>query len=208
MSPPSILTPPAWASPVIAGITAVLAVALAAGIGYAAPLVLLSIPAAIIGYRTGWHTGCQTAPRVGDGASGDVEDTPLQILPDPIPSAAQPADRIPYLWVDEVAVLERMGGSIEILMELTALFVDENVRRLVDLRAALVAGDALQVSRETHGIKSGLTNFCADEAVALTHDIEKTAKAGSLEGLAAAIDVLAIVLQEVTDQLTAMGKAA
>ena len=93
-------------------------------------------------------------------------------------------------------------------MELTALFADENVRRLTDLRAALAAGDALQISREAHGIKSGLTNFCADDAVAIAFHIEKTAKEGVIDGLPAATDRLEIALAEITEQLTAMGRAA
>ena len=124
-------------------------------------------------------------------------------MPPPEPIATSPTQ-----WVDEVAVLERMGGSMEILMELTVLFADENVRRLADLRTALAAEDALQVSREAHGIKSGLTNFCADEAVALAFHIEKNAKEGSLDGLVSATDALEAALQGVTDQLSAMGKAA
>ena len=104
--------------------------------------------------------------------------------------------------------MQRLGGSVEILRDLTALFAEDNIHRLEALRTALDAGDPVQVSREAHGIKSGLTNFCADEAVAVAFHIEKTAKDGSLEGLSAAADVLAITLQEVTDQLNAMGRAA
>ncbi len=133
------------------------------------------------------------------------------VVPEPVAvpiAEPEPIAEAPRQWVDEVAVLERMGGSIEILMELTVLFADENVRRLADLRAAITAGNALQVSREAHGIKSGLTNFCADEAVALAFHIEESAKSGSIEGLDTATDVLEAALSAVTEQLTMMGKAA
>jgi HPt (histidine-containing phosphotransfer) domain-containing protein len=210
MPPDQIPSPPSWTSPVAVGVSAVIAVALAAGLGTPAPLVMLSIPASMIGYRAGWRAGSQSgqAPAaVETTASVSVAAPEPIVAPAPEPVAA-PQPTAPRQWVDEAAVLERMGGSMEILMELTVLFADENVRRLADLRAALAAGDALQVSREAHGIKSGLTNFCADDAVALAFNIEHAGKAGSLEGLAGAIDVLEVALSEVTEQLTAMGKAA
>ncbi|MDG1483180.1 MAG: Hpt domain-containing protein [Myxococcota bacterium] len=177
------------------------------GFGSVVPLVALSIPAAIVGYRAGWHAGAPLTPAaVPEAFEPAVEpNTVPQSLPEPPPDSLAEESR---QWVDEVAVLERMGGSIEILMELTDLFASENVRRLAALRAAIAAGDALQTSREAHGIKSGLTNFCADEAVALAFQIEASAKKGSLDGLETATDVLEAVLNSVTEQLTMMGKAA
>ena len=200
MTPDAAPLPPTWTSPVLAGIGAV-AVASAALLA-TEPLLLslLAVPALLAGYRAGWGGACrallQSAAPVGEDVSPDA----VVIAPH--------RDRAPRQWVDEAAVLERMGGSIDILMELTALFTDENQRRMPALRAAMAAGDALQISREAHGIKSGLTNFCADDAVAIAFHIEKTAKEGDIDGLPAAIDRLDIALTEVTEQLTAMGRAA
>ena len=211
MSPKPTL--PAWTSPTVVVVGVIAAVAVSAVAGSALPLVALSIPAAILGYRSGWQAGAALAPPAASEAS-EPSATPDSVkLSDPEPSPASPASpasltEVSRQWVDEVAVLERMGGSMEILMELTDLFANENVRRLVALRAAISAGDAQQASREAHGIKSGLTNFCADEAVALAFQIEDTAKQGSLEGLETATDVLEAVLNAVTEQLTMMGKAA
>jgi HPt (histidine-containing phosphotransfer) domain-containing protein len=142
---------------------------------------------------------------VPDAAPSNVEEPTAAHLALASAAADPHASR---QWVDEVAVLDRMGGSMDILMELTELFADENVRRLVDLRAALAAGDSLQVSREAHGIKSGLTNFCADDAVEIAFYIEKISKEGVIDGLSVAIDRLESALAEVTEQLTAMGRAA
>ena len=187
--------PPTWTSPVLAGIGAVLVAGLAVSLAESALLGLLVIPAGMASYRAGWRSALQSsAPAVVPPAVEHEAPASLALAP--------------RQWVDEVAVLERMGGSMDILMELTELFAEENIRRLTDLRAALAAGDALQVSREAHGIKSGLTNFCADDAVAIAFHIEKTAKEGGIDGLSAATDRLERALAEITEQLTAMGRAA
>jgi len=197
---------------VVIGVIA--AVAISAGVGSAVPLVALTIPAAILGYRAGWRAGTPPTPAALPEASELSAESivaPSSVpepSPEPLADSPEPLAEGARQWVDEVAVLERMGGSIEILMELTDLFANENVRRLAALRAAISAGDPLQVSREAHGIKSGLTNFCAEEAVALAFQIEDSAKKGSLDGLETATDVLEAVLNSVTEQLTMMGKAA
>ena len=200
MTPDAAPLPPSWTSPVRAGIGAVV-VAVAASVA-AEPILLslLAVPALLIGYRAGWRGGCRAVLLPASAVVEDAASAALTIAPTP--------ERVPCQWVDEAAVLERMGGSMEILMELTALFADENIRRMSALRAAMSAGNALQISREAHGIKSGLTNFCADDAVAIAFHIEKTAKEGVIDGLPAAIDRLDIALTEVTEQLTAMGRAA
>lgn len=197
--------PPTWTSPALAGIGAVLTVMLAVFMADPVLLSLLAFPTILVSYRAGWRSGAQVSLPVAE----PISIPPMVEEPPPTPLALAPAEpSVPRQWVDEVAVLDRMGGSMDILMELTALFADENVRRLADLRAALAAGDALQVSREAHGIKSGLTNFCADDAVAIAFHIEKTAKEGCIDGLLAATDRLESALTEVTEQLTAMGRAA
>ena len=198
---------PAWTSSTVVVIGVIAAVAISAVVGSAVPLVALTIPAAILGYRAGWRAGTPPTPAALPEASELSAESIVapSSVPEPSPEPLAEGAR---QWVDEVAVLERMGGSIEILMELTDLFANENVRRLAALRAAISAGDPLQVSREAHGIKSGLTNFCAEEAVALAFQIEDSAKKGSLDGLETATDVLEAVLNSVTEQLTMMGKAA
>jgi HPt (histidine-containing phosphotransfer) domain-containing protein len=207
MTPDPAPLPPTWTSPVLAGVVVVLSVLIAVGNSDPNLMFLLVFPLISVSNRLGWRSGYRASSTHGvpDGAPSMVEAPAAAHLA--LASAAADPDASRQ-WVDEVAVLDRMGGSMDILMELTELFADENVRRLVDLRAALAAGDALQVSREAHGIKSGLTNFCADDAVDIAFYIEKTSKEGVIDGLSVAIDRLESALAEVTEQLTAMGRAA
>lgn len=190
---------PLWTSAVFIGLStaAAAATALLVHPGLAA---LFALPASALGYRAGLSARQDTAPEVIAPSAPPAPERAVSTEPQ--------LSTAPKLWVDEDAVLQRMGGSMAILQELTQLFAEENARRMVDLREALTRQDPQMVSREAHGIKSGLTNFCADDAVALAYHIEKTAREGSLEGLSEAINALDITLQEVTDQLRSMGRAA
>ncbi|MEL6345065.1 MAG: Hpt domain-containing protein [Myxococcota bacterium] len=110
----------------------------------------------------------------------------------------------PRAWIDEPGLLEMVGGDTGLLGEMGKLFVTENGRRLDELKAALVEGDALAVREAAHGIKSGLTNFCAPDAVALAQKVEYAGRNNALAGIAGDVDALVECIAQMTQQLQHM----
>ena len=145
----------------------------------------------------------------GASAPAATDDAPAQEAEPAAPAVepeepAAPARR----WIDDDALLGQLAGDRELLAELARLFVQERDRRLVALEGALSAGDAGEVGRAAHGIKSGLTNFCAPEAVALAASIEHAGRDGELSGVPAALAELKVCMQEMEAELDRLGGAA
>lgn len=105
----------------------------------------------------------------------------------------------------------QIGGDQMLLGELTRLFEQERQRRLVTLREVIAAGDAEAIKSAAHAIKSGLTNFCAPDAVALAATLEDAGRAGmrgesdAIQGLEPQVDVLEACMAEMYQELISMG---
>ena len=123
--------------------------------------------------------------------------TELEVAP-----AEAPADGPPDTGLDADSLLERLGGDKELLGELIGLFEMDTPHRIVALREAAAADDADGVARAAHGIKSGLSNFCAHGAQERAFVLERAGREGSLPSDAVAqVDALKDCLDEVVVQL-------
>ncbi len=131
-----------------------------------------------------------------------------QPVADRAPIAAAPANRPATQWVNEAQLMERMGGNRALIGELNRLLIEENRRRFASLRQAIAQADGQRISREAHGIKSGLTNFCAPEVEKLAHQLEHASQDGVTTNLSDLTDELERRIHELTEQLTAMETAA
>jgi HPt (histidine-containing phosphotransfer) domain-containing protein len=132
----------------------------------------------------------------------------LSLVPDlPTPAAApQPAAPAPAgPWIDAATLMERLGGDRELLGELIELFEVDTPHRIDALREAALVGDSEGVSRAAHGIKSGLSNFCAAPAQARAFELERFGREGALPGdIVERIDALQGVLDVVVSELKAV----
>lgn len=126
------------------------------------------------------------------------EDTP----PEPEPSVPAPTSRE---WINAPELLAQLGEDLDLLRELSRLFVEEREKRIVLLQEALAAGNAVEVGRAAHGIKSGMTNFCAPEAVALAATIEHAGRAGDLSEVPARLRELQACMADMEAQLERLG---
>lgn len=116
-------------------------------------------------------------------------------------------------WIDAEGFLGQIGGDKTLLQELTRLFEQERQRRLVTLREVIAAKDPEGIKSAAHAIKSGLTNFCAPDAVALAAALEDAGRAGmrgeadAIVGLGPQVDALASCMAEMYRELVEMGGA-
>lgn len=83
--------------------------------------------------------------------------------------------------LDRATALSRVGGDLELLKEIAALFLDEYPRELAEIRKALAAGDAHTLERSAHGLKGSVANFGARAAVDSAFQLEQFGKAGKLD---------------------------
>ena len=83
--------------------------------------------------------------------------------------------------LDRAAALSRVGGDLDLLKEIAALFLDEYPRELDEIRRALAAGDAGTLERSAHGLKGSVANFGAAAAVDAAFQLEQLGKAGKLD---------------------------
>jgi signal transduction histidine kinase/CheY-like chemotaxis protein/HPt (histidine-containing phosphotransfer) domain-containing protein len=102
--------------------------------------------------------------------------------------------------VDE-AVLARLaestGGDEAFVAELIDRFLVDSPALVDAARHGLVAGDAEEVRRAAHTLRSNAATFGADELVDRSHRLEAAAKAGELDDGAASIDAVAEALERV-----------
>ena len=92
--------------------------------------------------------------------------------------------------LDRATALARVGGDLELLKEIAALFLDEYPRALDDMHKALAAGDAHTLERAAHGLKGSVANFGAPAAVDAAFQLEQAGKAGKLDQVPAALAAL------------------
>ena len=80
--------------------------------------------------------------------------------------------------LDRAAALARVGGDLDLLKEIAALFLDEYPQALVDMRKALATGDAKTIERSAHGLKGSVANFGARTAVDAAFELEQLGRTG------------------------------
>ncbi|MEA3203382.1 MAG: hypothetical protein QOI63_1057 [Thermoplasmata archaeon] len=85
--------------------------------------------------------------------------------------------------VDEAvlrALLDDMGGDVEVVKELVQSYLGEAPRLLAEARQALAAADALTLQRAAHTLKSTSATFGALQLAEASKAIEQAARGGKL----------------------------
>jgi len=103
--------------------------------------------------------------------------------------------------VQHEELLERVGGSPELLVEVIDLFLEDGQQLLTTIQEALARGDADGVRRGAHALKGSAGNFGASTLVAVAHQIEMNALAGSLGSLADRLPTLETELTALSAEL-------
>jgi HPt (histidine-containing phosphotransfer) domain-containing protein len=111
------------------------------------------------------------------------------------------ADPATSAVLDREAALFRVGGDLDLLREIAALFAEECPSVIQELRAALAKGDAPAIGRAAHGLKGSAANFGAGIAVELAVRIEQEALAGRLDQAGPLVEALERALSTLLAEL-------
>jgi len=84
--------------------------------------------------------------------------------------------------VDWNAALEQIGGSEELLKELTTVFVQESGELMPALRTAIEQQNMAEVRRLAHTLKGAATHLAAKSVVATAFRLERMGRDGDLSG--------------------------
>jgi len=103
--------------------------------------------------------------------------------------------------LDRASILERLGGDEEIYGMMVDMYLADYGNNCAALAAAFAAGDAPTVYREAHTIKGLLATFSDEAGAAAALVVERQAKGGDLNGLAAAVADLQARMREVASVL-------
>lgn len=76
------------------------------------------------------------------------------------------------LVFDREEMLDRLGGDVEFLDDVLAVFLDESPKMMEAARGAVHDGDARRVERSAHTLKGALMNVAAEPAAALAARLE------------------------------------
>jgi HPt (histidine-containing phosphotransfer) domain-containing protein len=85
----------------------------------------------------------------------------------------------PAVWAD---LLESVGGDADFIDELLEVFFDDSPRLLATMEDALSAGNAEDLRRAAHSLKSSSAGFGATRLSETCKEVEDMGKAGALEG--------------------------
>ena len=106
--------------------------------------------------------------------------------------------------LDRAAALARVGGDIDLLKEIAALFLDEYPRALDEMHKALAVGDAQTLERSAHGLKGSVANFGASAAVDAAFQLEQFGRAHKLDQVPPALAALERTLAVLHAELSSL----
>jgi HPt (histidine-containing phosphotransfer) domain-containing protein len=101
----------------------------------------------------------------------------------------------PRELLDSSAILDRVGGDVDFLEEIAALFAEDSPKLLGDIRRAIEAGNAGALERAAHTLKGSVANFGAEPAREAALQLEMMGRSGNL---APAVEVCNVLEREIT----------
>lgn len=108
--------------------------------------------------------------------------------------------------LDKTAVLDRVGGDVELLKEIVDLFLETCPGLLEEIREALRKGDPESMEKAAHSLKGSVSNFGAESAAAAALRIERMGRSRDLSVAPVAIMSLEREIDRVREELVALSK--
>src|SRR5258708_4507044 len=105
---------------------------------------------------------------------------------------------------DPVSVWSRVGGDMEFLRELVALFTEEASQMLASIEAAVEAGNAADLNKFSHKLRGAVLQFSASRAAAIAGKLEEMGRTDSLQGASSVLNDLKAEISELLDALKLM----
>ncbi len=108
--------------------------------------------------------------------------------------------------LDRAAVLARVDNDLQLLADLTKLFLDESPRLLAAVREAVERQEAGTLERAAHTLKSAVGNFGARAAFHAAWALEKMARQGDLSHAPDAYQILAREIESLKPAIVDLGR--
>ncbi len=124
------------------------------------------------------------------------------------PVQCAPTGIDPGAMLDLDRVREHLGGDLELVHELAAIFLEEYPSRMAQIAAALDAGDLPAVGRIAHTLRGAAAHFEATAAVDSALRLEQLARSGDRSGARAALAETRRRMERLCQELSALCQPA
>lgn len=105
---------------------------------------------------------------------------------------------------DRAAALDRVGGDLELLVELAGMFLEDFPNYLSEAEIAISSGDCSTLQASAHTLKGAVGNFSAQKAYDAAFTLEQIGRSGDLSEAPDALKVLKSELEHLQPVLTSL----
>ena len=106
--------------------------------------------------------------------------------------------------INRTEVMERVGGDMELLAEITELFLEDCPKLLSEIQDSIVRRDNAALEHNAHALKGSVSNFAAASAVEAAFKLEKMGSDGDITHADEAYQVLAREIERLEPALSAL----
>lgn len=108
------------------------------------------------------------------------------------------------MGLDRELALSRVGGDLELLKEIAAIFVAEAPKMIAEITGAIASGDHELLERAAHSMKGAAANFGAQSVVSAALRLETMGRQHDVAGLDDALQALQSVLPVLQHELESL----
>ncbi|MDE2600261.1 MAG: response regulator [Rhodocyclaceae bacterium] len=102
---------------------------------------------------------------------------------------------------DRRALIESLGGDMELYGEIVRLFLSHYPQELDNLQHALAADDAEKLHRIAHSLKGAISNFSAPRATAAARTLEMALKGGMVDNAAELVQETVVAVRDLGEAM-------
>jgi two-component system, sensor histidine kinase and response regulator len=106
--------------------------------------------------------------------------------------------------IDRETLMERVGNSPELLLELIQLFMDIGPGMLEDIKDSIRRGSADELQRSAHTFKGSVGNFAAHNVFQAALSLENMGRNLEISGAQDAVNLLEKEMNILTEELKAI----
>jgi two-component system, sensor histidine kinase and response regulator len=105
---------------------------------------------------------------------------------------------------DQAAAMDRVGGDLELLIELAGMFLDDQPRMMDEIKVAVDSCDGESLHRSAHAIKGAVGNFSAQQAFDAALKLEMLGRGNDFADAKSAFESLEEALGELEPALSSL----
>ncbi len=110
---------------------------------------------------------------------------------------------MPVVGLDRDLALSRVGGDLDLLKEIAAIFLEDLPRSVAKIEESISTKDFELLERSAHGLKGAASNFGASDVVEFALNLEKMGREKNLSGAEEGLRTLRSALATLKAELEA-----